>query len=88
MQNKTFLEKFPFLQSSADPEKMSLTIKGILTGVVAFLTFTNVLPADAVADIAPLTDALVTGIQGALAGIAAVATAWGAIRKVYNKWFK
>lgn len=81
------LEKFPFLQSSADPAKLSMTIKGILTAIVVSLSFVGVIPVDAIKDVAPLADTIVTGIQGALAGIAAVLTVWGALRKAYIKWF-
>lgn len=81
------LEKYPFLQSSVDPAKLSMTIKGILTAVVVSLSFVGVIPADAIKDVAPLADTLVTGIQGTLAGVAAVLTVWGALRKAYLKWF-
>lgn len=81
------IEKYPFLQSSADPERLSMTIKGILTAVVVSLSFVGVIPVDAIKDVAPLADTVVTGVQGILAGVAAVLTMYGALRKAYYKWF-
>ena len=88
MNTKTLIEKYPILRSSADPKQMSMTIQGVLTAVFTILSLVGVIPADAVKDISPITDTIVTGIQGVLSGISAVLTTFGALRKVYYKWFK
>lgn len=82
------LQKYPFLASSANPEKLSMTIKGLLTGLVVVLSAVGVIPADAIADVSPIADGIVTTVQTVLAALAALWTLWGALRKVGNKWFK
>jgi len=77
----------PLLRSSADPEKLSLTIKGILTGLVTLLTVVGVIPAEAVAEISPLTDIIVQAVQTIAGAISVCMILFGALRKIYMQYF-
>lgn len=75
------------LQSSANPEKLSLTIKGLLgAGVLAVGVFAGVQLPDA--DITSLGDALVSAIQATIAALSAWAVVYGIVRKLYAQVVK
>jgi len=74
------------LQSSADPNEVSLTIKGLLIGaipvVMAVLGLAHInLGQD---QLTGIVDALVNVVQIALTLFSAVATLYGLVRKVWN----
>lgn len=71
------------LQSSANPEKLSLTIKGLLAaGVLAVGVFAGVQLPDA--EIANLGDALVSAIQATVGAFSAWAVVYGILRKLFK----
>jgi hypothetical protein len=70
------------LISSKDPEKVSLTIKGILTGAIPVITIVLGLAHIQVGDLTPFVDGIINVVQTALAAIAAVMTVWGLFRKI------
>jgi len=73
------------LQSSADPSEVSLTIKGLLIGVVPVLmTVLGLAHINLGQDqITGLVDGLVGFVQAALTLISAIATLWGILRKIW-----
>jgi hypothetical protein len=62
--------------SSADPSKVSLTVKGFLLGIGGFVVFATGIPAEVFAE------NVVAAIEAIFAVVAAGITAYGAIRKV------
>lgn len=73
-------ERFPSLGSSVDPEKLSLTIKGILGVACALAVYLGVvLPMTEVSPLIEKVGELVLQISAVISGIAALV---GGIRKV------
>ena len=72
------------LQSSANSNKLSLTVKGILVGLIplALLIFGGNIEAG---DLQGAIDSIIAAITAIFGAFAAVITAWGAIRKVLVK---
>lgn len=71
-------------RSSVDPEKLSLTVKGLLTGfipVILMLTRGS-LDIDA-SDLTMLVDQIIMVIQSGAAFAAAIMVAYGSLRKVW-----
>mgnify|MGYP003407973175 CR=1 FL=1 len=74
------------LLSSKDPQKISLMIKGVLTGVVTYVVFfaglfhINLAPTD----INSVIEAIVKIIELLLSVVSVIATAWGLIRKLWT----
>ena len=68
------------LKSSVDPDKLSLTVKGLLLGLIPLAVFIsarfgfNIVEAD-----------WAFLLESALALLAAFFTVWGAIRRILNK---
>lgn len=74
------------LYSSKDPNKYSLTVKGLLTGAVAYAVTVSgivhvVLPVDQLTTLVDLTGQFV---QWGLTGVSLVATIYGAVYKIYT----
>lgn len=70
--------------SSKDPNKFSLTVKGVLGGAVTLLTIflgtQNIeLPSEM---LTAVVEAVVVAMQAFFALVSAVAVVWGAIRKI------
>jgi len=76
------------LRSSENPAQLSMTIKGILTGLVVVASMVGIIPADAMKDVSQVTELLVTGIQAILGALATIWTVYGGLRKIYNLYFK
>lgn len=80
---RELIEKYPILGSSVDPEKLALTVKGILLGVVTILVTLGV---DATGlELNTLVDAIVNAIQLIGGLVSAIMTIYGLSRKIYNK---
>ena len=71
--------------SSVDPQKLSLTIKGILGTVVIFLGFMGY---NNIFDVTELTGAIMSVVQSILVVVTAGTTLYGLIRKIINKFKK
>jgi len=70
------------INSSEDPNKLSLTLKGLLPLVIALSTISGYdLRQD---DLSSLTDAVVTALVQFVALVSALTTLYGAGRKVIN----
>lgn len=83
--NKLVLKHPKLLGSSVDPAKLSLTIKGILLGIVAVVTPLLIAAGYDVAsvDLNGLVEAIINGVQAIVLAVSALMTVWGAIRKAY-----
>ena len=68
--------------SSADEDKLSLTLKGIFGAAVTTLTVVLGFANIHVGDLTPVVDALITLIQAIAAVVSAVVTLYGLVRKV------
>ena len=77
-----------FLQSSINPEQLSLTIKGILIGIVPFLLW--IANANGVqlaqGDLSEIVNLIANSAKEILTAISAIITTVGAIRKLANKF--
>jgi len=71
--------------SSVDPQKLSLTIKGILGTVVILLGFMGY---NNIFDVTELTGAIMSVVQSILVVVTAGTTLYGLIRKIINKFKK
>lgn len=74
------------LLSSSDPNKVSLTIKGALVGLLTAITMVagvaNIqLPSEALTQ---SVDGIIAFVQTSLLWVSSAVTAWGAIRKVWT----
>jgi len=72
--------------SSADPNKVSLTIKGALTGLVTMITISAglagvQLPSEGLTE---AVDAIISFVQFSLLWLSSAVTAWGVFRKVWS----
>lgn len=77
---------FPMLGSSVNPEKLSLTIKGILTTVASVLAMWGVvLP---LADISPLIDQFGVIVSQIITVVGLITAFAGGVRKFINKVVK
>ena len=76
-----------FLKSSVDPEKLGLTVKGILIGVVpVILLVSGLAGADlGQSDFNELIEALVNLVVAGATTVSALMVAWGLIRKILVK---
>ena len=79
-----------FLASSANPEKLSLTIRGILVGLVPIVLLVsgamNIQMAQV--ELTELIDSVVRVVITITAALSAVMTAYGFIRKIVLKFGK
>lgn len=77
-----------FLRSSADAEQLSLTIKGILIGIVPFLLW--IANANGVqlvqGDLSEVVNLIASSAKDILTAISAIITTIGAIRKIIIKF--
>ena len=71
--------------SSVNPQKLSLTIKGILGTVVILLGFMGY---NNLFDVNELTGAIIAVLEGVLVVISLGATLYGLIRRIINKFKK
>ena len=71
--------------SSVDPQKLSLTIKGILGTVVILLGF---LGYQNIFDVDELTGAIISVVEAVLVVISSGTALYGLIRKIINKFKK
>ena len=71
--------------SSVDPQKLSLTIKGILGTVVILLGF---LGYQNIFDVDELTGAIISVVEAVLVVISTGTALYGLIRKIINKFKK
>jgi hypothetical protein len=74
-----------FALSSAEPGKTALTVKGLLVGGVAAITYLAgighiTLPSP---EITAAVDGITNFVQAALVAVSSAMTVWGLIRKVY-----
>lgn len=74
--------------SSADPDRLSLTTRGFLTGVVTIVSIgaglQNVhLPSELLTS---TVDSIIVAVQAIIGAVAAVATVGGLLRKIYLTW--
>lgn len=83
--NKLVMNHPKLLGSSVDPTKLSLTIKGVLLGIVAIITPILIFYGYDVAqlDLNGLVDMIINSVQAIVLAVSAVMTVWGAIRKIY-----
>jgi len=74
------------VRSSADPARLSLTIKGILVGVVpVIMAVAGLANIDIGSDkVSAIIDGIASLVQVVLALVAMVMTAYGIVRKLYN----
>lgn len=70
------------LISSKDPMKWSLSLKGFLGIIATVIMMVAGLSHINVGDLSPVIDAIIAVVQDGLALISALATVYGAIRKV------
>ena len=70
------------LVSSKDPEKLSLTIKGILVGILPVLSAVFGLANVQLGDLTPIVDAIAAAVQTFIAFVAAAIALYGLVRKV------
>lgn len=76
-------EKFPVLGSSANPETLSMTVKGILLAVLPVVILV------AQANNWPLSENdFMEFIEGFTAALSAIMTFYGLVRKLVNKFKK
>ena len=73
--------------SSANPNQLSLTVKGMLTGIVTLITVglgvAHIpLPGGATALLSQIVDATVTAVQAIAGAVSAIAVVVGIIRKL------
>lgn len=77
------------LASSADPQKVSLTLKGVLIGVIptiiAFAGLTGVTIPDQEALTSIVNDGSMI-VQILLGMVASAMTVWGLLRKIWRTW--
>ena len=80
------VQKYPVLGSSANPEKIALTVKAIIAGIATILVYFGiVLPMD---DISPLIDLIGTLVAQISAVASSVALIVGLVRKIYTAFKK
>lgn len=74
------------VRSSADPARLSLTIKGVLVGFVpVIMAVAGLANIDIGSDrVSAIIDGVASLVQVALALVAMVMTAYGIVRKLYN----
>lgn len=74
----------PFLQSSANPEKYSATIKGIAIGIIpAVIAFGPIFGIDITAiEMNDVVDKIIVAVQAIMTAVSAVVVAYGVLRKV------
>ena len=72
------IKKFTFLASSKNPEKLSLTIKGFLMGLVPLIILVGSINGISITE-----TTLVDFIQAFTTGIAGLMMAWGILRKFF-----
>lgn len=71
-----------YLASSVNPEKLSLTIKGILVGLVPLII---VLTGLNQAELNEVIEGIIQAVTGITTAIAGVMTAYGLLRKIWIK---
>lgn len=74
----------PVLGSSVDPEQLSLTIRGILLGIIPFLAIINNLFGVTIEEegLRGLADSIPNAIMGIWAAWSLILVVWGGIRKI------
>ena len=80
------VRKYPVLGSSVNPEQLSLTIKGILLGIIPFLAIINSwfginIEEEGLRGLAESIPAMIAGLWTAWSLVMVV---WGGIRKIIN----
>jgi len=84
---KDLAHKVPFFASSVDPNKIALTVKGVLVAIVPVILFA--LKAGGIeigeGDIQSLIDSITAAIIAVGGAISAVMLVWGGIRKFINR---
>lgn len=87
---KTIVKKVPALGSSSDGEKIALTVKGLLVGIIPIviaISGTFGVNLD-LTELNTLVDSVVNVIISVSLAVSAVMTAFGLARKVVNKFHK
>lgn len=80
---KTFFEWVVF--SSKDPEKISLTLKGILgAGVTAATIGMNLAGVGGASELGQVVDALISAVQSFAVLVTSIMTVYGLVRKLYS----
>jgi len=83
--NKLVL-KYPKLGSSANPEKLSMLISGILVAIIGVLASIGI---DTVGlELNTLADSIVSLVELGYQGVALIMVIYGIVRKIYIKYFK
>lgn len=84
------VEKYPALGSSVDPNKLSLTVTGVLTGIIPVVILVGGffgVTLD-VSELNTLVEQVGTAIIAIWGAIGAVMTVIGGIRRIYNKFIE
>lgn len=77
--------------SSSDPNKVSLTVKGVLTAAIPTILFVaHLAGVDAIVgqNAQSVIDAVGTFVMGGLYAVSAIVSLYGAIRKIVNSFQK
>jgi hypothetical protein len=79
--------KYPMLGSSIDPDKLALTIKGIIVGLIPIIILVAGLFGLSLdmTELNTLADAIQTAILAVSGAISACMVVWGLLRKLQQK---
>lgn len=77
---KELLRQYPLFGSSIDPERLSLTVKGILVGIVTIIVAFGIDVSGL--ELNNLVDALVEVVKLTAGAISAIITTYGLVRKL------
>lgn len=80
-------KKYGFLSSSVDPQSLSLTVKGVLVGIVPTVIFlAPILGLDVDAgELNSLVDSVEQFVFWGATGVSVCATFWGILRKIFKR---
>lgn len=77
--------------SSADPNRVAMTVKGALSLAVGYASYIAIIPGlhnVTSGDLQTAVDLIGAIVSGGLLGLGAFLGVWGAIRKLYNTFVK
>lgn len=82
MENK---KKHWLIASSANPEKVALTVKGVLVGVLPVILILAPIFGIPVDNLSGVVEATVVAVQAFLTALSSVMVLYGLLRKIYLK---
>lgn len=87
MEEKTLVEKYPLLASSADPKRVGMTVRGALTAIApVILLVSGLFGADlGQSMLAEIIESVVNITMSLSSALAAVLVAYGGSRKLYYR---